>query len=384
LVWALLGEREGDNQQVIALCDALGWPYERKQLRYGRGSRLPNVFRRALPVGVFAAGGTRLEPPWPDLLVAIGRRSVPLALLIRRRSGGRCRLVHIGRPRAPLGWFDLVVTTPQYSLLPRDNVVELPLPVGAVAPPAPRPHAAEIAEMPAPRTAVLVGGPTRQAEFGAAEARALVAGVNALVAADGGSLMATTSPRTPETVARVLRDGLLPGSRLHEWRPGGSNPYADFLAAADRVVVTGDSMSMLADAVRQAVPVFIHRLPPGRSWRAFAERLLFALPSAAARRRGLVAAILAWPVRAGVVIAPRDYEAIHAALVDLGVVCWLRSASPPRPSDAGAVRDRLAAAQARAVERARGLVCGDHLGVAASHPPGGGGGPGRAVEDRST
>ena len=34
LVWALVGHRTGDNLQVEALADALGWPVERKTLTW--------------------------------------------------------------------------------------------------------------------------------------------------------------------------------------------------------------------------------------------------------------------------------------------------------------------------------------------------------------
>ena len=35
-VWALLGDKAGDNAQVLALARALGWPFEAKRLAYLR------------------------------------------------------------------------------------------------------------------------------------------------------------------------------------------------------------------------------------------------------------------------------------------------------------------------------------------------------------
>ena len=45
--------------------------------------------------------------------------------------------------------------------------------------------------------------------------------------------------------------------RLHRWGDGGANPYAGMLAWADTVVVTGDSVSMLSEALATPAPVFI-------------------------------------------------------------------------------------------------------------------------------
>ena len=33
-IWLVLGDKRGDNAQVEAIIEALGWPYERKQLYF--------------------------------------------------------------------------------------------------------------------------------------------------------------------------------------------------------------------------------------------------------------------------------------------------------------------------------------------------------------
>ena len=74
-----------------------------------------------------AASRRWLQPPWPDLVVGIGRRTVPVARWIQQQSGGRTNLVRLGHPRADNDLFDLVITTRQYPVPPGDNVVTLPL-----------------------------------------------------------------------------------------------------------------------------------------------------------------------------------------------------------------------------------------------------------------
>jgi len=113
---------------------------------------------------------------------------------------------------------------------------------------------AVLAELPAPRIAVLVGGPVRAEGMDPGVAAAL----GAEVAGFAGSVLATASRRTGAAATDALA-GALSGMphRLHRWGDAGPNPYAGFLAWADAVVVTGDSVSMLSEALATAVPVFI-------------------------------------------------------------------------------------------------------------------------------
>src|SRR5690242_10533768 len=78
LVWVLLGNRPGDNNQLLALADDLEWPYEAKRLTYNRlrhvaalrGQRLLYLTKEAR---------RSLAPPWPDLVMALGYDTMPVA-----------------------------------------------------------------------------------------------------------------------------------------------------------------------------------------------------------------------------------------------------------------------------------------------------------------
>ena len=42
-VWLMMGHRAGDNSQVLALAEALGWPFEVKRFVYRRTELLTNL-----------------------------------------------------------------------------------------------------------------------------------------------------------------------------------------------------------------------------------------------------------------------------------------------------------------------------------------------------
>ncbi|MDC0116025.1 mitochondrial fission ELM1 family protein [Octadecabacter sp.] len=268
LVWLLQGHRTGDNLQVEALADGLGWPQQTKILKWHRNwvNRPPQwtpFYGRFVSLKHLTSDAREgFNSPWPDVVLSIGWRSVPVARWIKNQSGAR--LVHLGRPRAPLSYFDLVLTTPQYRLPRTNNVVHLTGPLTTVSPdthdPTANKWAARFAHLPRPWTAVLVGGDTPTLKFSSAATEALAQAVDQHTLASGGSLIIVTSPRTPQRVTNILRNAIQAEAFVHEWTKGAENPYAAVLAIADQFIVTNDSISMTHEAALTGRPVQIFAL----------------------------------------------------------------------------------------------------------------------------
>lgn len=269
-VWVLQGAHAGDNAQARALAHLLSADFTLKQLFFTHFRHVPNVFLRSHLTSLDRAKSAALEPPYPDLVIAVGRRSVPVARWIKKQSGGHTRLVHIGRPRAPSAWFDLLITTPQYGLPGGPNVLELPLPLTTERPVSEAETALwreRFAALPRPWTGVLVGGsrfPMVIGEEGAGRLARVLSGKD-------GSALISTSPRTAQTEIEALAKGLTGPHYLHRWSRGGENPHQAILALADRFLVTSDSISMLAEAWRSGKPVERFQLDRSRwsiTWQA--------------------------------------------------------------------------------------------------------------------
>ncbi|MCI0431272.1 MAG: mitochondrial fission ELM1 family protein [Rhodospirillales bacterium] len=264
-VWVLAGHKAGDNAQLTALATALGWPFEVKRLAYRKTELATNLLLRVTLAGTVLGRSTPLGPPWPDLVLTAGRRNEPVARWIKSASGGAARLVHVGRPWAGLACFDLVVTTPQYFVPARPNVLTVGMPLHGVTPQTLQSAASEwdprLSHLPRPRIAVLIGGSSPPYRFGAEEAAELGQLVADKAARAGGSLLVTTSARTAPEAALALQAEMRVPSHFHRWQAGAAdNPYRGFLALADEIVVTGDSISMLAEATATGKPVSIFDL----------------------------------------------------------------------------------------------------------------------------
>jgi mitochondrial fission protein ELM1 len=269
-VWLLLGTRRGDMNQLHALASALGLPFEAKALTYNRLRHLP-FLRGAGLVMVSRETRMLIRPPWPRLIIGVGYASVHVAREIRRRSGGRTRIVQIGNPRTRVDDLDLVVTTPQYWRAPAANVLALPYPMGNPAKrAAPTPQEqAWLRAYPRPRRVLAVGGPARYWKIDHDALAGAVGKLAARSAEDEGSLVAAVSPRTTPDTRRLLSD-LLTGEceTLVEDFPR----FAVLLAAADEIHVTADSVSMLTEAILTGKPVGM--IPIARSLRGRVARAL--------------------------------------------------------------------------------------------------------------
>lgn len=252
IIWALLGERTGDNNQVLALAESLGIPFETKNLRYNL-LRAATKWLGATTATLKAESRATLHAPWPDIIIGIGRRSVPVARWIRRQSGCRTKIVLIGNPRRDPSLFDLIITTRQYPVPPGDNVVVLPAAMSRFqTPPAPTEDEAKwLKALPRPIRLVAIGGATKYWQL---SPEIIGSALNKLRAKSGGSIIAVTSRRTIEGVVSAVKEMLdgKPDARL----VSGSFPrFAMLLGQADEIYVTGDSVSMLSEAILTGTPV---------------------------------------------------------------------------------------------------------------------------------
>ena len=263
-IWLLHDGKIGMANQTRGLAEALGWPIAEKQLVIRAPWRfLPPALWLVPALALDPAGG-RLAPPWPDIVIACGRNSVAPARLVKRASGGRSFWVQVQDPRFARGEIDLIVA-PLHDPAPGENVFRT---LGAVHRVTAEKLAAETARwapvfaaLPRPLIAVLIGGDNSvyrltEESFGALCDR-LVA-----LAKSGVGLAITPSRRTGDAQRAMLQKRLA-GLSAYIWDGSGDNPYFGMLGAADAILVTADSVSMISEAASTGKPVHIVELEGG-------------------------------------------------------------------------------------------------------------------------
>ena len=292
-VWVLDDPRVGTANQAIGIAERLGVPFRRIPLMWNpwtahlaglvpggslAGLRQPSrgiaaeLARSAagmsLPPARLVQGGRLVlgdgTPPRPDVVISAGRRSGAVALWMKSQFG--CRIVHCMNPGLGGLWrhgmFDMLVIPEHDRPAAAPNVFPVLGAPHRVSPlllsQARASWRERLAHLPGPLVALLVGGPVRGIDMPPALAHALGKQVARLAVASGGMVLATTSRRTGREATEALSAGL--SSALHliyRWGEPGENPYHGFLASADAIVITADSISMISEACASTAAVYV-------------------------------------------------------------------------------------------------------------------------------
>ena len=266
VAWVLHDGKAGMASQALGLAEAAGFPFIEKPLgiRFPWACLPPQLW--FLPFRAVRAGDAGLRPPWPDLVIACGRNAAIPAIAIRRAAGGRTLAAQIQNPGVGRAEFDLMVV-PQHDdfVGPRVLVTR-----GAVHRVTQARLAAErhrfpaLAGMPHPILSVLIGGTNRAYRLSLGQIGELAEALAGVLRDSGGSVLVTPSRRTAPAGLALLRKRL-GGFPTAIWDGSGENPYFAYLALADALLVTADSVSMISEAAATGKPVHILELDGGNA-----------------------------------------------------------------------------------------------------------------------
>ncbi len=263
----LLGSgKAGHEVNAVGVAEALGAPYELRRVDPRKLFVWLAPFGPVDPRDKAGRAGSLLSEPLPDIVMASGRVTVPYLRAFKRLAGERVFTVFLQDPRFARASMDMI-WVPEHDRHRGANVMAT---LTSTHPFSPRRLAAvraapdsRLAALPAPRCAVVLGGPSGSQHFTPADLVRLREATQA-IAAQGFSVMATPSRRTPPELLAAVREGLgdAPG---FVWDGAGDNPYASILALADAVLVTGDSANMVGEATATGAPVHVFEPSGGGS-----------------------------------------------------------------------------------------------------------------------
>jgi uncharacterized protein len=260
--WVLTDGKAGDQAPCLGLALAMGLKPQARVVR-------PRALFAALaprgpidPAERPNAPGSPIAPPYPDVLIASGRRAVPYLRYVRRASAGRTFTIFLKDPRVSAKVADVVWVAAHDSLRGKNVIVSLAAPhlVSAEALQAARDNPdPRIVALPAPRMALLLGGDSRHHTFTEKDRRTLAGAVESMTLA-GASVMVTSSRRTPKLLVEAIKREIADApKRAFLWTGGeDENPYLQMLAHAQTIVVTADSTNMVGEACATTVPVLVY------------------------------------------------------------------------------------------------------------------------------
>lgn len=272
--WVVTDGKIGTENQCLGLADALGLTPVVKRIALRAPWRWLTPYLRGFEKFAFSSKGDAITAPFPDIVVASGRRALPASFYIKKASP-KTFVVQLQDPHCNPALFDMVVV-PEHDRIRGPNVVTS---IGALHRVTPerlqseadkwRDHWADLAP---PYATVLIGGPNAIYDFDEKISAQIIRDLRSVLTSFPGSLLITCSRRTPLAAQRAIKKELVGlnnnyAKRAWLWdgpkSTGGENPYIGMLGIASHIIVTADSVSMISDAATSGKPVHLIDLPGG-------------------------------------------------------------------------------------------------------------------------
>ena len=268
-IWALFDSRVGSANAVRGVLQHFSdqvFDIVEKQIAYTLWAKLPNWLKGASLIGLTSESKQNLKAPFPDLVLAASRRTASVARWIKKQSKGKTKIVQILHPGpgSHLKDFDLIfVPEHDKSKAYSPNIVYTigsPTRTNIKTMKEAKDKWEKIfADLPHPWTVVIVGGAVKGKPLTMGNAEGFANEVLKLKNEIGGSILITDSRRTGsqarDRIMNILKD--IP-AYTYLWGEEKENPYMGYLACADNIIVSGDSVSMACDACGTGKPVYIY------------------------------------------------------------------------------------------------------------------------------
>lgn len=271
-IWILLDNRIGSRHQAEGVANRLDksvFNITFKEIEYTRWAVLPNFIRNNTLLGVTKKSRENIYAPWPDFVLSASRRTAPIARFIKKQSPQTklIQLLHIG-------WWGIKDFSLIFAPAHDDHKYTAPNIRYTTGSPhnitlqklqeAQQQWLPVFSNLPHPITALIIGGSIKKRPFSIENANDLGLAVKDIKQKEGGSLLITTSRRTGKEAEQKILSHLtgIP-CYTYLWGDNGANPYLGFLACADNIIVTGDSVSMCCEATATHKPLKIFT---GKNW----------------------------------------------------------------------------------------------------------------------
>jgi mitochondrial fission protein ELM1 len=286
-VWVLVDNKVGSSKQAIALAEILGYGHEIKKVTYTAWAKLPNFFPLLDRFILDKSSRKALSKGMPDIVIGSGRRLARVMGSLKIKYP-KCKFIQILKPGRSIQDFDALIL-PHHDtikLAPKDKKKKIIRVSGAIVnynlvedAKAVEKWSPLFEHLPKPRIALLIGGSAKGCKMERKHALELANKSIELAERLKGSLLVTNSRRTDKEVSRIIFQEIKDSGVSHTIYDSNGvldNPYAGYLAIADYIIVTGDSISMCIESVHTNKPVIIYcpkAMVSRKHWR-FVEQLV--------------------------------------------------------------------------------------------------------------
>lgn len=267
--WVLVDNRLGTAKQAKSLAKILGFKFITKKLQYTFWAKLPN-FMKFRNFDISNDSAESLAKGTPDVIISAGRRSACVAMRIKKKNPS-VRIIQIMNGDIPEKFVDVyllpnhdrkagkkysekyVFIDGAISFLDKDKLAYIK-----------KTWEGKFKAFKKPWISLLIGGPHRHGSYTRVNAKYMMKLSLKFAEKLGGSLLITTSRRTPEKVAEKIKQ-IAEESKVqtyfHNANTDYDNPYKGLISISDFFIITGDSVTMISEALETRKPIYIFSMP---------------------------------------------------------------------------------------------------------------------------
>ena len=248
--WILSSGLIGCENQCLGVIERLGIETEIKKIK------------PSMAVSLFAPYGTPfLNPqvcePWPDLVIAAGRKTIPYLKYIRKASKKECKTIYLQDPRIDSKEFD-IVWAPEHDSIEGNNVIKTITSPNRVTNELLNYNHDDwldkLSKLKGPFIGFLIGGKSKAYNFNDDECEKIIQALN-FVISNGYTPLITLSRRSPKKLSNRIKNLLINEKNLF-YDGQGDNPYFAILKASELIITTPDSANMISEAINVPKPVY--------------------------------------------------------------------------------------------------------------------------------
>ena len=261
--WIIVEEKlTGTKNQCLAVSLQLGIENPRiinAELKFPWKQISPYI----LPDCSFMFKKNNLFEPYPNLIIAAGRKSIAIARYIKKESP-KTFVCFLQNPKTNNHNFDLIAA-PEHDDIHGSNIISTlgtpNLIADKLIEEESNIYVDKVNNLSDNKIAFIIGGNSKTHKMTESITNKICDDIISL--SNNYGVMITTSRRTGNKNNKIIKDRLSNIENIFLWDGENENPYFSFLYHADYIVVTNDSASMISEAASTGKPVYLYPLEGG-------------------------------------------------------------------------------------------------------------------------
>lgn len=253
-IWLLNDGRVGNYRQLEAIGYYLDKHIEivEKNVEFNKTVSLPNILRFFFGPGLSKSSKKDLSSDFPDMVISAGRRCAPISLWIKKKSNGKAKTVQIMKPDMPAKNFDFIIT-PKHDHFKHSNYEY------SITPNLVMDRIKETSEnnihfdKTGKNYAVYIGGGSKNKKISQETYMTFISKLKEVKKYTGCKFYISTSRRTNKAILGTLK-AEFKDDFVYDFMSKMPNPHYELLQKSDQIFVTGDSISMISEAISSGKP----------------------------------------------------------------------------------------------------------------------------------